>query len=178
MKSSIKAAVCGICSALSVVLMFLGGVIYIFSYTVPMILGLLMIMLQRTFGRSSALTVYFASSVLSFLLVPEKETVLLYILFFGYYPMLLPFLEKIKPKILRIFVKFLVFNVSILVVELLCVYAFGIPFFEDGVFSYTMIILFAVLMNIVFIAYEFALKSILALYVKKLEGRIKKIFKM
>lgn len=94
MKTSIKAAVCGICTALSVVLMFLGGIFSVLLYVVPMILGILMIMLQRTFGKGFAVTVYAATSILSLIIAPEKEMVLMYALFFGYYPMVLPYLEK------------------------------------------------------------------------------------
>lgn len=177
MKPAVKAAVCGVCTALSVALMFLGGITYIFSYVVPVVLGILLIMLKRTFGKGSAFTVYIATSLLSLLLVPEKETVLLFALFFGYYPIIKSSLDKIKPKALSLFVKLIIFNASVLVIELLCVYAFGIPFFEDGVFSAAMLISFAVLMNVVFILYEYVLKIYLALYIKKFEKRVKRFFK-
>ena len=83
MKTSVKAAVGGVSAALSVVLMFFGGIIYIFTYAVPMVLGVLMSVLKKTFTDSCALCVYAAVSVLSFIFVPEKEIVLMYVLFFG-----------------------------------------------------------------------------------------------
>lgn len=177
MKSAVKAAVCGVCTALSVALMFLGGVTYIFSYVVPVVLGVLLIMLKRTFGASSALTVYIATSLLSLLLVPEKEMVLMFALFFGYYPIIKSSLDKIKPKALSFVVKLIIFNVSVLVIELICVFVFGIPFFENGVFSAAMLISFAVLMNVVFILYEWVLKIYLVLYIKKFEKRVLRFFK-
>lgn len=69
------------------------------------------------------------------------------------------------------------FNISITIIELLSVFVFGIPFFDDNVFSYAMIIIFAVLMNFVFIAYDYSLKMCLVLYIKKFEKRIKKMFR-
>lgn len=177
MKSSIKAAVCGIFTAFSVVLMFLGGIFSVFLYVVPMVLGIVLIMLQRTFGKSFAITVYSASSILAVFIAPEKELVLMYALFFGCYPIVLPYLEKIKPKFLSVFIKFLIFNISITVVEIICVYVFGIPFFEDNKFSYTMIIVFAIAMNVTFAAYEYCLKLCLLLYINRFEKRIKKFFK-
>lgn len=177
MKPSVKAAVCGACTALSVVLLFFGSVVYIFSYTVPMALGILMIMLTRTFGKDSALTVYIASSILSFLFVPDKETVLMYALFFGYYPIVKSSLDKIKPKAVSFLIKLLIFNLSVVVIEILCVYVFGIPFFENGVFSYAMIFAFGGMMNVIFFIYEYVLKIYLILYINKFEKSVNRFFK-
>ena len=87
MKKSIQAALCGLAAALCVTFMFLGGIFYIFAYTVPILLGLVTVMIKKTFGNASAVSVYIAVSILSLMLVPEKETVMMYVLFFGYYPL-------------------------------------------------------------------------------------------
>lgn len=177
MKKSIKAAAGGLCTALSVVLMLLGSVLYIFTYAVPMLLGILITMLKKTFGKGTAFSVYLATAFISFLLVSDKECVLMYVLFFGYYPIIKPHLEKIKPKPLSYLLKFLIFNASVIIIELISVYVFGIPFFEDGVFSKTILCMFALLMNIIFFMYEFLLKYYLLIYEKKLEKRIIKLFR-
>ncbi len=176
-RKSIRAAVCGIAAALNVTLMFFGGVVYIFAYTVPMLLGLISVMIKKTFGVGSAALVYAASSILSFILVPDKECVLMFVLFFGYYPIVKSYFDKIKIKPLRFLSKLLVFNTSIAVIELLCVYLFHIPFFEDGVFSYALLIGFAAAMNFTFIMYDYLLKIFLVLYEKKIEKRITKYLK-
>lgn len=176
-KPSIKVATCGICTAISVVLLFFGGVIYIFAYVVPIVLGLLMMMLKKTLKTSSAVSVYVATSILSFMIVPDKETVLLYIMFFGYYPIIKASLDKIKPKFLSVLVKILLFNVSLIAIELICVYVFGIPFFEDGAFSISLLILFVFLMNFLFVMYEYILKHSLVIYERKLEKRVLRILK-
>lgn len=172
MKPSIKVATCGICTAISVVLLFFGGVIYIFAYVVPIVLGILMMMLKKSLKTSSAVSVYVATSLLSFMIVPDKETVLLYVLFFGYYPIIKASLDKIKPKSISVLVKILLFNVSLTIIELLCVYVFGIPFFDEGVFSISLLIMFAVLMNVLFAMYEYILKHSLMIYEKKFEKRV------
>ncbi len=177
MNKSVVAAMCGLSAALSVVLMFLGGLFYVFSYTVPMLLGLIIITVRKTFGNRAAFAVYFSVSVLSMILVSEKESVLMYFLFYGYYPIIKPYIEKIKPRAVSFLVKLLLFNLSVLVIELLCVYVFQIPFFDDGVFSAAMLIFFAAAMNLSFLMYEFLLKYSLILYEKRIEKRIKKLFK-
>lgn len=168
---------CGLCTALSVVLMFLGGTVYIFAYVVPMLLGIIMSMIKKTLGNGSAVSVYISTSVLSFILVSDKECVLMYALFFGYYPIIKPYLEKIKPSVLSFLLKFAVFNISVFVIEVLCVYVFRIPFFENGGFSKVIVIAFAAAMNVIFALYDFMLKHYLILYQSRLENRIKNIFK-
>ncbi len=177
MKKSYKIAVCGICTALSVLLMFLGGVLYIFTYTMPLLLGLLMLMLNKTFGKSCALITYVSVSILSMILVTDKEGVLLYILFFGYYPVIKARLDTVKFKPLRAIAKLLLFNFALAGTELLAFYVFNIPFFEDGSKSIWIIVAFAVAMNAVFVMYEFLLNKYFILYEKRLEPKIKKLFK-
>ncbi len=103
MKKSIQAALCGLAAALCVTFMFLGGIFYIFAYTVPILLGLVTVMIKKTFGNASAVSVYIAVSILSLMLVPEKETVMMYVLFFGYYPIIKSYLDRVKPKIISLF---------------------------------------------------------------------------
>lgn len=165
------------CTALSVVLMFLGGVMYVFSYVTPLILGALMMILNKTFGKSCALTTFAAVSVLSMLLVTEKESVLLYVLFFGYYPVIKVRLDAVKSKFIRISLKLVIFNTALAAAELLAFYAFGIPFFEDGINSIWFVIAFAAAMNLIFAMYELLLNKFFILYVKAIEPKIKKLFR-
>ena len=177
MKKSVKAAFCGMAAALSVALMFAGSLFYIFAYAVPLVLGIIVFMIHKTFGKGYAFYVYLAVSILSILFVPDKETALMYALFFGYYPIIKPSIEKIKVKVLPFLLKLLLFNFSVFVIELLCVKAFGIPFFEDGVFSKSLLIFFAVAMNLCFVMYEGFLKNLKILYERKIEPRILKALK-
>lgn len=177
MNKSVQAAVGGVCAALSVAVMLCSGIFYVFTYAVPMILGLVMMFLKRTFSSSCAWCVYIAVSILSIILVPDKESVLMYTLFFGYYPIIKSNIDKIKFKLIRNIVKLLIYNLAVAAVECIAYFIFGIPFFEDGNFSAAMIILFTVLMNVTFVLYEFLLKNFMILYERKLEKRILKIFK-
>lgn len=177
LKKSVKAAMCGLAAALSVVFMFLGGLFYVFAYVVPILLSILITIIKKTFGTSSALTVYIATSILSLILVSDKECVMMYLLFFGYYPLIKPHIEKVKLKVIAFVLKLLLFNSALLLIELICVYVFRIPFFEDNGFSVAILILFAAAMNFIFIVYDCLLKISILLYEKKLEKRLKNIFK-
>ncbi len=174
---SVKAAMCGITTALSVVLMFLGGVMYIFTYAVPLILGILLFMFKKIFNTSSTAVVYVCTSILSLLFVPDKECVLMYVLFFGYYPLIKDKIDRIKFQVLKWIVKLVIFNASVFLVEILCVYVLNIDFFDGEAFSLLIIIVFTVGMNIMFLLYEFLLKYCLILYGKKFEKRINSIIR-
>ncbi|MDE5671602.1 MAG: hypothetical protein K2I14_09130 [Eubacterium sp.] len=177
MKKSVKAAFCGMAAALSVALMFAGSLFYVFAYAIPMLLGIIVFMIHKTFGRSYAFYVYLAASILSMLFVPDKETALMYALFFGYYPIVKHYIERIKIKALSLLLKLLLFNLSVFVIEILCVKLFNIPFFDDGVFSKSMLIFFAVAMNLCFVMYEGFLKNYKIIYERKIEPRILKALK-
>ena len=176
MKPASKVAMCGICSALSVLLLFFGGVVTIFAYICPMLTGIIMIVLVTTFGYSSAWVTYFVTSVLSFFLVPDKECMLMYVLFFGYYTIIRLVLAKIKPRIVQIFVKILLFNAALAAVNLILFYVFGIPFSsaQDGAW---VIIVFWIAMNVFFLLYERLLGILDVVYKQRIEKRIKRIMK-
>lgn len=177
LKNSVKAAFCGLASAICVALMFAGSLFYVFAYAIPMLLSLVTFMVNKTFGKGFSLYVYGATALISLFFVPEKETVMMYVLFFGYYPIVKPYIEKIRIKFIPSVIKFLFFNIAVLVIEIICVYVFGIPFFEDDVFSKSMLIFFTIAMNLSFVMYEFLLKSFAVLYEKKIESRIKNALK-
>ncbi|MDE6470997.1 MAG: hypothetical protein K2L19_08270 [Eubacterium sp.] len=176
MKKAASLAVCGIITALSVVLLFFGGIAFVLAYIMPMLVGLFAIMLKRTFGAASAWITYAATSVLSFILVADKECMLMYVMFFGFYPIIHDSLNKIRITPLRATVKLMIFNITVSAAQLLLLYVFGIPFLEEGEGKW-LIILFAVLMNILFIMYDRILVALTKLYEIKLEKKIKKFFK-
>lgn len=176
MRNSTKLAVCALSTALSVVLLFLGGITMVLAYAVPMFLGLLMIMLKRTFSTASAWITFTATSILSFLLVTDKECMMMYVSFFGFYPIVRDYFQKIKPKALRLFLKLLFFNVMMCLCQLILIKVFGIPFLEDGQGEW-FIAVFALLMNFLFLIYEKMIDKLTLLYVYKIEKRIKRMFK-
>lgn len=100
----------------------------------------------------------------------------MYVMFFGFYPIIYDGLNKIKISPLKIAVKFLIFNTAIFAAQFLLVYVFGIPFLEEGEGKW-LIALFAVLMNVLFVMYDRILTALTKLYEIKLEKKIKKFFK-
>ena len=97
-RTSDRVALGGIVAALCIVIMFLTGVVPALYIVSPMAAGLLMVILAEEVSVGWAWLTYLAVSLLSLMVTFDKEAALMFILFFGYYPMLRLNLEKIKAK--------------------------------------------------------------------------------
>ena len=170
-----KLAFCGVMAALSTVLLFLTGVAPVATLALPAIAGCLLIPVVVEAGLPWAFGVYGVCSVLSFLLAPDREAFLFYLLFFGYYPALFAVLGRLKNKVLRYAAKLLVFNAAMAGEVLLSVYALGIPFESFGILGPVGPILLLVLANAVFVVYDLALEGLIVQYLNRLHPRLGKI---
>lgn len=175
MKKSREIAYSGVVSALSVVMLFLGSVVWVLGYTMPLFASIIMIILLDSVSTKSALLCYISTSALSLLLLNDKECALIYALFFGFYPIVRDRINSVKPKILMIAVKYLYFNTAMIAAQLLCYYVFAIPF-DDVLGKWGIVILIACL-NLVFFIYDRLYTLLLRLYKLKLKKRIEKFIK-
>lgn len=172
MKKTIAVSFSGIAAALSVILLSLGSVVWVFSYVMPIATGLFMIIISDIFGKRSALLTYSVVSVLSVILLTDKESALMYICFFGYYPIIKDKFDRINPKALQYILKILVFNTAVVSVELICIYIFMIPF--ESFFGRWGAIILLALGNLLFFIYEKLITALSILYKNRLKNRITK----
>ena len=177
MSKSGKIALGGLLTALGVVLMFLPGLIPIGTYALPAIAGVLLIVAVIEIGAKWAWMIYAAVAVLSLLFAADKEAALLFVLFFGYYPVLKSFLERISNKVLSWISKFAVFNVAVVACFFLAVNFLQLPEDSFTVFGIYLPWVFLILGNAVFLIYDIALSGLVATYVEKLHHRVTKTLK-
>ena len=177
MSKSGKIALGGMLTALGVVLMFLTGLIPIGTYALPAIAGVLLIVAVIEIGAKWAWMIYAAVAVLSLLFAADKEAALLFVLFFGYYPVLKSFLERISNKVLSWISKFAVFNVAVVACFFLAVNFLQLPKDSFTVFGIYLPWVFLILGNAVFLIYDIALSGLVATYVEKLHHRVTKTLK-
>ena len=177
MSKSGKIALGGLLTALGVVLMFLTGLIPIGTYALPAIAGVLLIVAVIEIGAKWAWMIYAAVAVLSLLFAADKEAALLFVLFFGYYPVLKSFLERISNKVLSWISKFAVFNVAVGACFFLAVNFLQLPEDSFTVFGIYLPWVFLILGNAVFLIYDIALSGLVATYVEKLHHRVTKTLK-
>lgn len=114
-----KIALCGMLGALSVVLLLIGSALQIGTYAAPMLAAFLLIPVLEDYGPRYALTLYATVSILAVLFVPETELAFFYVLVMGYYPVLRVKLNTLKNTVLRLVIKFAVFNAATVLVYLL-----------------------------------------------------------
>ena len=172
-----KIALCGVVSALSVVLMLLTGIVPIATIALPALAGCLTIAVVAETNIRYGFAVYCVVSVLAILLTPDREAILFYILFFGYYPTLYGVLMRIKKKPLRVLAKFGVFNLAMVLEGVLAVWFLQIPLSEMEAFGKWSIPIMAVLLNLVFVMYDYAMNGLIVLYIRRLHPLVQKYMK-
>ena len=170
---SSRVALGGIVAALCIVIMFLTGVLPALYIAAPMAAGLLMIILVEEVSVGWAWLTYIAFSLLALIVTFDKEAALMFILFFGYYPMLRLYLEKIKSRPLKTVCKYAVFNLFLLLDYLVTVYVLGLPTFEDT--GPVMFVILFLAFNLVFYFYDKVLSRMdwfyHQIFVKKVLGK-------
>lgn len=159
----------GMIAALSIVCMFLTGLIPFATYALPAIAGVLLVAVVIELGKRWAWLVYIAVSLLSLFLAPDAEAKVLFILFFGYYPILKASFESLRPKWLSVVLKFAVFNVAVVLSYLIALRFLGIPAEDFELFGYNIPLVLLVLGNLVFLLYDYAVGCVAAAYVRRLQ---------
>lgn len=182
MSQASKTAIGGMAVALSVVLL-IPTALDIFVYALPAIAGFLTLFCVIELGKSWAFGVYFATALLSLLLVPNKEAAVMYTAFFGYYAIVKALLESKMPRTVEYLLKFLVFNVSVILAYLVLIHVFGMPLDDvlgidgDVWWSKYALPVMLVLGNVVFLAFDFALTRMAMVYLKVLQPKLHKLFR-
>ena len=111
----------GVLAALAVVIMCLGGLIPLATYTCPMLCCLLLKFVYQSCGKQIGWSWYGAVAILSLLMGPDKEAAAVFV-FFGYYPLVKPKLDRMK---LGWLLKALLFNASVFAMYALLIHLFG-----------------------------------------------------
>lgn len=169
-KTSFDLALGGILCAACVIMMFLVGVFPALLYVFPMMCGLVMYIIYYECGTKIALAAFISVSLLSLLISPDKESAVLFIAFFGYYPILKVYVDMLKSKALRCLIKLVSFNASIVASYWLLMNVFGLVDVTDfvGEYSHTLVWAFLAAANVVFLMYDYALLRVALLYRVKL----------
>ena len=88
-EQSRKVALCGVLCGLAVVVLLLGGLFSLAVYCAPLLAMAVLLPVLEEYGPGTAGAAYGAVAILALLLVPDRETALVYV-FFGWYPILRP----------------------------------------------------------------------------------------
>lgn len=169
MKKSTQVAVGGIASSLCLLLMFLTGIIPFATYALPAMAGAILIAVVIENGISTAVTVYVAVSLLSIFIAPDKEAAMMFIAFFGYYPIIKGKIERIHNRFFETIIKFAVFNIAVISAYLFVAYVLRMSYVLEGLGDFGPSGLWPLLAvgNLMFASYDRALTGIILLYLYK-----------
>lgn len=179
MKRSAQVALCGMIAALCMLMMFLTGLVPFATYAVPALAGVLMIAVVVESNAKWALLVYIAVSIMSIFITPDREASMMFIAFFGHYPILKLFLERIKPRVLEYVLKIVCFNVCIVAAYLVIIFVFQMPdiLTEMGSFGRYSVLVLLAMGNVVFLIYDFATTKLISAYIGWFRPKILRRFK-
>ena len=161
MKPSVKVAFGAILTALSVILLFVGGITGTLDLAAAALASFCVIFAVIEMGYGSAFLVYAAASVLG-LLLPVKTPALFFAAFFGYYPLVKSFAEKLSV-ILSYVIKLAVYSIAYFVMIALSL----VVITEDIATGNNLILLYAALYlvcAVILIIYDVALTRIITAY--------------
>lgn len=160
-------------SGLGIVIMLLGTLIDTVSLSVAAIASMLVLISVIEMKGAYPYLIFAVTAVMSLLFFPVKDTAVYYTCFFGFYPIIKEKLEKLKTPIAYI-LKVLIFNISMTVIILVSLFLLSVDT-EDG--GKWMLLLVAVLGNVTFILYDFALTRLITIYLKRLRSKFASIWK-
>ena len=177
MKQSSKCAVGGIVAALSLVLMISVAIIPFMTYALPALAGAFIVFVVIEIDKKWAAGVYAAVAILGIFLVPEKEVAVLYLAFFGYYPILKAVIESKTGTIVGWILKILTFEITMIVSYWLMIKFMGVTIDEMDEFGVWAIPMLLGLGTFAFIMYDIAISKLIILYLKRWRKYFKRYFK-
>lgn len=167
-------AFCGMMVALATVMMFTGGLIPVLTYCAPMIAGVILLPVLLECGKKAAWTAYAAVALITLFVGIDKEAAFFY-LFLGYYPVVKWDIDRLRHKPLRVLIKLLVFNVSIVAMyAILCFLLHMDAMVEEfSQMGAALLAVFIVLMNVCMFMYDRLLTPLVVLYVNRLRPKLR-----
>ncbi len=170
-KNSSKISFSAMMCALSCVILTLGSFIELLDMSMAALASFIIVVCMIELGGYMPHLVYSVTSVLSFLLLPNKTVVLIYVLFFGFYPIVKRYLEQI-PRLLSWISKFAVFNILLS----LYIHLAKVLFMFD---IDTVKVYIVLLLNVIFFTLDMALTLFVVAYANRFRKllRIDKFFK-
>ena len=165
MKSK-QIALCGLLCALAVTLLLLGGILGIGTFAGPILAMAVLLPILEEYGTTTAAVAYGAAAILAVLLVPDRESALVFAAF-GWYPLLRPRLAHIPSRTVRFLLKLAVCNILIAVLYGLILRLMGLTVdLLDA--SHWMNLALLLIANVTFLLMDRALERLTVLWHRKL----------
>ena len=169
-KGAGRVALAGVLTALSLVSLYLASMAPTGRLGVVALAGLVPAAAVVSGGLPAGFFCYAATGILGFLLSPMKENALLYLIFFGLYPMLKCLIERLRKLPLEWACKLAVFNLALTVFwfTLRAVLLAGLPAFMEQLWALYLV------GNVVFVIYDYGFSKLISFYVQRIDKAVRK----
>lgn len=175
-KTAKRVAFCGVITGFGVLVMLTGGLIPVLTYCSPLFAAALLIPVLFEYGRTPAMLVWLATSLVSLSVGADKEAAFFYV-FTGWYPVVKPYLDNIKVKPLRVATKFAVFGLCIGTMYsllLLVLRPAAVMADFDGLSGW-MTFGFCTALVLIMLIYDTAILRFAVVYLRRLRPKIRKM---
>lgn len=157
----------GILVAFTVICVFLASILPTSVISLYAVSSLFISVIIIEFGAKAGWTFYLASSILSAVLIPRLE-VIPFIVFFGIYGLIKYYVEKVNSRVLEYILKLIYFNICLVL---------GLLFLKElimmGVTLSVPVYIAAVLLEAVFILYDYVYTLFIRFYASSLKPKLK-----
>lgn len=169
-KGAGRIALVGVLAALSLIVLYLSAVSPAAQLGIVAIAGVFPAGAVVSAGLGAGFFCYGAAGLLGLLLVPDKANALLYLLFFGLWPMLKSLLERLPGRPAEWAGKLAVFNAALT----LCWFglkALFLPFLPSALTAAWMVYAAG---NVAFVIYDIGFSKLIAFYVARVDKVLRK----
>lgn len=153
------------------------AIIPFLTYALPAVAGLFIVFIVIEIDKKWAFGVYCTVAILGMLLVPDKEVAVMYLAFFGYYPILKSLIEAKIPTVLGWIIKVLTFVSTMVVSYYLMIKLMGVTIDETEEFGMMAYPILLGMGTLAFVMYDIALTKMLTLYLMRWQKLFKRYFK-
>ncbi|MGM9522076.1 MAG: hypothetical protein ACI3VB_06315 [Oscillospiraceae bacterium] len=119
------------------------------------------------YGTAGGLFVFAGTALIGLMLVPDKMLVVLYSMFFGYYPVLKSIAEKMRSRTFEWVVKLAVFNIALSII----LFIFSFTLFETDIIKNSYVVMY-IFCNAVFVAFDVGVSRLICFYTAKIFPKI------
>jgi hypothetical protein len=162
--------------ALTVVFAYLGSIFPAIRVAMIAVASLFTVAAVVEAGLGSAVLVYVGSALLGILLLPDKTAAFLYLLFFGFYPIVKSLSEGIKPQAVQWGVKIAVFYAAFTAVWFLfraLVFSAELLTSVTGAAALGLSLVYLIA-GMAFILYDIGLTRLISFYIVRISKNLKK----
>lgn len=120
-------------------------------------------------GLGPAILVFIGCSILSALILPDKTAVIVYVLFFGYYPVVKSLAERMRSKVLSWAIKLAVFNAAFTCMWFL----FKSLLFDSKYLELNLLLIYPAV-NLIFVVFDIGLSRLISFYIVRISRILRK----